>query len=195
MSLACWNEGPARAAILDYLARVTSEGGPDYVPPHDRIAVFDNDGTLWCEKPAYIQALFILDRLREQAAADPELAGREVVKALVAGDLAAAAKAGTDAIAEVLLDTHAGLTTEEFEAAVKRWLESFRHPRFAVPFTGLVYTPMIELLDLLRTHEFRVFVVSGGGVDFVRAIGSELYGVEPDDVVGSAVEVDFARRD
>lgn len=195
MSLPAWNEGPRRAAILDYLARVTAEGGPDYVPPAERIAVFDNDGTLWCEKPAYIQALFILDRLREQAASDPDLAGRAVVKALLAGDLAAAAKEGTDAVAEVLLDTHSGLTTEEFERAVERWMESFRHPGFDVPFTGLVYAPMIELLDLLRGHGFRVFVVTGGGVDFVRVVGSELYGVHADDVVGSAVEVDFERRD
>jgi phosphoserine phosphatase len=163
--LASWNEGPARTAILDYLDRIAD------VPAADRIAVVDNDGTLWCEKPTYIQAFFMLQRAR----ADPSLP--------------------LEQLAQVLLEAHAGLTTEEFDAAVLEWLDGFRHPRFGTPFTGLVYAPMLELLALLREHGFRVFIVTGGGVDFVRPVGAQLYGVEPDDVIGSAIEVEFQRRD
>jgi phosphoserine phosphatase len=195
MTLASWNQGATRAAILDYLARVSKDGGPDHVPPSERIAVVDNDGTLWCEKPAYVQAFFVLERLHAQAAADPQLAARDVVKALLANDLAAANKDGPAAALGVLLDTCAGLTTEEFEAGVLAWTQGFRHPRFGVPVPGLVYAPMTELLALLRKHEFRVFVVTGGGVDFVRPVAEQLYGVLADDVVGSAVQVDFERRD
>ena len=195
MSLASWHDGPARDAITGFLARVTEEGGAEYVPPAERIAVFDNDGTLWCEKPAYLQALFILARLREQVAEDPALGERPVVRALLRGDLAGAAAAGKEEMAGVLLDTHAGLTTDEFTAAVLRWLDGFAHPRFGVPFTGTVYAPMLELIETLRAHRFRVFIVTGGGVDFVRAVGAQLYGVEPDDVVGSALHARFERRD
>ena len=196
MSLASWNDGPSRDAILGYLARITEEGGPEHVPAAERIAVIDNDGTLWCEKPAYIQALFILSRLREQAAGDPDLAARPVVQALLRGDLAAAAAAGGEQeMTAVLLDTHAGLTTDEFDAAALHWLEAFRHPRFGVPFSGLAYAPMLELMETLRAHGFRVFIVTGGGVDFVRAIGARLYGIEPDDMVGSAIRARFERRD
>jgi phosphoserine phosphatase len=165
MTLASWNDVPARAAILDYLNGIAD------VAPADRIAVVDNDGTLWCEKPTYIQAFFMLER----AKADPSLPLSE--------------------LAPLLLGAFEGLTTEEFDAAVLAWMEHFRHPRFGTPFTGLVYAPMLELLQLLREHEFRVFIVTGGGVDFVRPVASQLYGVEPDDVVGSAIEVEFQRRD
>jgi phosphoserine phosphatase len=195
MTLRSWRDGPARSAILDYLLRITDQDGADYVVPADRVAVFDNDGTLWCEQPAYIQAFFILQRLREQAEDDPELAAREVVQALLAGDLAAASSAGLGDVLDLLLQTHAGLTTEEFEQAVARWLKGFRHPRFGTPMQNLVYAPMVELLELLREHGFHVFVVTGGGVDFVRPVSDELYGVAPDDVVGSAVQVELGRRD
>jgi phosphoserine phosphatase len=189
MTLASWNDGPARAAILDYLEEIRD------VPRADRIAVADNDGTLWCEKPAYIQAYFILHRLGEQAAANPELAADPVVQKLLEGDLAGAAEHGLGAVMRVLMGTHAGITTDEFDAAVAEWIEAFRHPRFGTPFTSLVYAPMLELLQLLREHGFRVFIVTGGGVDFVRPVGTQLYGVRPDDVVGSAIEVEMERRD
>jgi phosphoserine phosphatase len=165
MTLASWNDGPARTAILDYVERIAD------VAPADRIAVVDNDGTLWCEKPTYIQAFFMLER----AQADPSLP--------------------LEQLAQVLLEAHAGLTTEEFDAAVLQWMDGFLHPRFGTPFTGLVYAPMLELLALLRQHGFRVFIVTGGGVDFVRPVGAQLYGVESDDVIGSAIEVEFQRRD
>jgi phosphoglycolate phosphatase-like HAD superfamily hydrolase len=190
MSLASWNEGGARDAVLGYLESI--EGRVDAA---DRIAVVDNDGTLWCEKPAYVQAFFLMQRLHEMAVADPELAARDVVKALLANDLAAANAAGAAEVMRTLLDTYSGITTEEFDAAVTGWLEDFRHPRFGSAFTGLVYAPMLELLALLREHGFRVFIVTGGGVDFVRPVSTQLYGVEPDDVVGSAVAVELERRD
>jgi phosphoserine phosphatase len=195
MSMESWNDGAARSAILDFLARVTVEGGTDFVPPPERIAVLDNDGTLWCERPAYVQALFVLARLRDAAAARPELAEKPVVKALVAGDLAAAHAFGLEAIAGVLLELDAGRTTDEFTGDARRWLAAARHPRFDVLFRELTYAPMRELMELLRAHGFGVFIVTGGGVEFVRAVGEELYGVAPDDVVGSAVQVSFERRD
>ena len=194
-SLTSWNDGAAKSAILDFVARVTAEGGPDHVPPAERIAVIDNDGTLWCERPAYVQAMFILGRLKEQAEADPELARRPVVQALLAGDLGAANAAGPAELVDVLLSTHAGLTAEEFAAVAEGWLAEARHPRFERPFADLVYAPMLELIELLRGAGFGVFVVTGGGVEFVRAASERLYGVGPDNVVGSAVQVGFERRD
>jgi phosphoserine phosphatase len=193
--LPSWNDGAAKAAILDFVARVTAEGGPDHVAPAERIAVIDNDGTLWCERPAYVQAMFLLGRLHEQAEADPELARRPVVQALLAGDLGAAHAAGPEELAGVLLSTHAGLTAEEFAAVAEGWLAEAQHPRFERPFADLVYAPMLELIDLLRAAGFGVFVVTGGGVEFVRAASERLYGVGPDNVVGSAVQVGFERRD
>ena len=195
MTLASWNDGAARTAIVDFVDRVTEDGGADHVPPAERVAVLDNDGTLWCERPAYVQALFVLGRLREAAAARPELAEKPVVKALLAGDLAAAHELGVAAIAGVLLELDAGRTTEEFTSDAREWLAAAVHPRFRVPFRELTYAPMLELMELLRSRAFRVFIVTGGGVEFVRAVGEDLYGVAPDDVVGSAVEVSFERRD
>jgi phosphoserine phosphatase len=193
--LPSWNDGPARTAVLEFLERVTTGGSADLVPPAARVAVLDNDGTLWCERPTYVQALFLLDRLREQADADPDLAAEPVVEALLAGDLERAVAHGQDALVGVLLRTHAGLTTDEFVAAAARWFEEARHPRFGVPHTALTYRPMLELIDALRACEFRVFVVTGGGVEFVRAVSDELYGVAREDVVGSAVELSFERRE
>jgi phosphoserine phosphatase len=193
--LTSWIDRPSRSAILDFVERVTDESGLDYVNPTARVAVLDNDGTLWCEKPAYAQALFIVERLGEQAAADAELASQPVVQALLAGDIHAAASQGMDALSEVLLNTHAGFTADEFAALANGWLDQAKHPRFGVGFAELTYVPMLELIDVLRAHGFRVFVVTGGGVEFVRAIGEQAYGVAPDDVVGSAVQVSFERRD
>jgi hypothetical protein len=185
MSLPSWNEGPARTAIEAYLERIED------VPVAERVAVFDNDGTLWCEKPTYAQALFLLEELR----ARPDLADDPVAAALLEGGLAAAEEHGLGAIGQVLLRVHAGLTTEEFAAVTARWFEGARHPRFGVPWSAMTYAPMLELVDLLRAHEFRVFIVTGGGVEFVRAVGHDLYGVRPDDVVGSAVQLRVERRD
>ena len=193
--LPSWNDSAARTAILGFVDRVSEEGGTHYVPPAERVAVLDNDGTLWCERPTYTQALFVFARLRDAVVARPELAERPVVKALLAGDLAAAQQFGMEAIAGVLLELDAGRTTEEFARDAADWLAAARHPRFDVPFRELTYAPMLELMDLLRARDFRVFIVTGGGVEFVRAVGDELYGVPTDDVVGSAVQVEFERRD
>jgi len=195
MTLPSWNDGAARTAIVDFVEAVTEEGGTDFVPPAERIAVLDNDGTLWCERPAYVQAMFVIRRLGDAAAARPELARQPVVKALLAGDLETAHQYGIEAIAGVLLELDAGRTTEEFTRDAADWLAAAKHPRFGVRFRELTYSPMLELMDLLRAREFRVFIVTGGGVEFVRAVGEELYGVPPDDIVGSAVQVSFERRD
>jgi phosphoglycolate phosphatase-like HAD superfamily hydrolase len=193
--LASWTDGPAKAAILDFVDRVTAPGGRDHVLPADRVAVFDNDGTLWCERPAYAQALFLIDQLRDQVAAHPEIAAQPVVHALLAGDLAAAKEFGLGPLFEVLFRIHEGMTTEEFTAVATEWFELARHPRFGTGFGELAYLPMLELLELLHANEFRVFIVTGGGVEFVRAISERIYGVARDDVVGSAVQVAFERRD
>ena len=193
--LPSWRDGPTTKALLDFVAAVTEEGSPDHVPVAERIAVFDNDGTLWCEKPVYVQALFLLQRLEEQVAAQPELGERPVVRALLAGDLDGAAQHGAEQLADVLLHTHAGFTTEEFANLAADWLAAATHPRFGSRLRDLTYAPMLELMDLLRAHQFRVFVVTGGGVEFVRAVSDELYGVPPDRVLGSAVVVSFERRD
>ncbi len=192
--LPSWREGDAKGVILAFVEQVTAEGSPGFVPPAARVAVFDNDGTLWCERPIYPQALFLLDRLQAQAAADPELASRPVVRALLAGDVHGAFALGLDAVAGVLLNTHAGFTVDEFAEAAAAWLDTAVDPRFGVPYTRLAYRPMLELLDLLRANAFRVFIVTGGGVEFVRAISEPVYGVPPDDIVGTAVEVDVQRR-
>jgi phosphoserine phosphatase len=194
-TLTSWREGPARAAILDFVERVSDEAGDGYVPPPERVAVFDNDGTLWCERPTYVQAFFLLERLREQAAADTDLSARPVVRALLAGDLKAATAHGPEALADVVLHTHAGWTADEFADAARAWLQAARHPGIGAPFRELVYAPMLELLDYVRANGFGVFVVTGGGVEFVRAASHDLYGVTPDDVVGSAVQLAFERRD
>jgi phosphoglycolate phosphatase-like HAD superfamily hydrolase len=194
-ALPSWNDGAARAAILDFVARVTEEGGPDFVPAPERVAVVDNDGTLWCEKPTYTQVLFLQAELEAKADRDPELAADPIVAALLQGDLQTATRHGLGPVVQALLGIHEGLTVEEFAAAAAAWFETARHPRFDRPVTQLAYVPMVELLDLLRAQGFKVFIVTGGGVEFVRAASDRLYGVTPDDVVGSAVEVDFARRD
>lgn len=193
--LPSWRDGVAKAAIVEFVDLVTTSGSARFVRPSDRIAAFDNDGTLWCEQPAYAQAFFIIERLREMAEADPELAERPVVHALLAGDLATAMQHGIGAVADVLLRSHAGMTAEEFSDTATRWLESAVHPRFGVPFRRLAYRPMVEVLDFLRSNSFRVFIVTGGGVEFVRAISDEVYGVPSDDVVGSAVQLTLERRD
>ncbi len=193
--LPSWRAGEARRAILRFVDRVSTSASPEFVPPAGRVAVLDNDGTLWCERPAYPQASFILERLSTMAAADPDLATRPMIRALLAGDLEGARNEGMSELSDVLLSTHAGLTTEDFAEAAGDWFARARHPRFGTPYSSLVYAPMLELVGLLRVSSFRVFVVTGGGVEFVRAVSDPLYGIPPDDVVGSAVELSLERRD
>ncbi|QCI68254.1 HAD family hydrolase [Phreatobacter stygius] len=193
--LPSWNEGPNRQAILDFVARVTREGGPDFVPPNERIATFDNDGTLWAENPMYFQGLFAFARAHELASKDPVLAQREPFKSILAGDQAAIAKFGEHEIAALMAATHAGMTTEEFNAIVRRWTETAIHPRFQRRYVELVYQPMLELLAYLRANGFKTFIVSGGGVDFMRVFAESAYGIPPEQVIGSSGKTKFEIRD
>lgn len=192
--LASWRDGPARRAVLRFADEALSPGA-GFVAPARRVAVFDCDGTLWCERPTYVQALFILDRLRAAVARRPELADAPAARELLAGDLAGAMRHGLEAVAALMLGAHAGMSAEEFAADAAAWFASSRHPRFGTPFAETAYRPMVELADLLRERGFRVFIVTGGGVEFVRAVAGEAFGVAPEDVIGSAVRLAFERRD
>lgn len=193
--LPSWNDGPSKKAVLDFVARVTAKDGKDFVPPAERVAVFDNDGTLWSEQPFYFQLAFALDRVKALAAKHPEWKDREPFKSVLAGDPKAALAGGEKAVAELLAATHAGLTTDEFDAAVRDWLKAARHPRFDRPYTDLVYQPMLEVLAHLRANGFKTYIVSGGGADFLRAFAERVYGVPPNQVVGSSGKTKFELRD
>jgi haloacid dehalogenase-like hydrolase len=193
--LASWNDGAAKRAITDFVASVTREGGPDFVQPAERIAVFDNDGTLWSEHPMYFQLAFALDRVKALAPQHPEWKDKQPFKAALEGDMKTLADSGDRGLLELVITTHAGMTTEEFERIVKDWLATARHPRFDRPYTELVYQPMIELLAYLRTNGFKTFIVSGGGIEFMRPWTERVYGVPPEQVVGSSIKVKYEMRD
>lgn len=193
--LPSWNEGPARQAIIQFVTRVTTEGSREYVPPAERIATFDNDGTLWSEKPLYFQLLFALDRIRELAPQHPEWKSTQPFQAVLEGDREALAKAGEAGLVKLVAASHAGVTTDEFAAIVKQWLREARHPRFQRPYQELVYQPMLELLDYLRDHGFKVYIASGGGIEFLRVFAEEVYGVPPEQVVGSSIKTRLEVRD
>ncbi len=192
--LRSWNEGSAKQAILDFLAAVTDESGPEFVPVDERIAVFDDDGTLWPEQPVPAQLAFALDRVRELAPSHPEWAQRQPFKAALEGDRAATAARGERAIAEMVAATHAGNTREEFASIVERWIGSAVHPRFERPYPEVVYQPMLEVLRLLRAHRFRTFMVCGGGVDFVRPWVERALGIPPEQVIGSRAKLRYEVR-
>ena len=170
-SLASWNDGTAKRSILDFVRRVTTEGGKDFVPVLERIAVFDNDGTLWCEQPFPFQGLFVLDCIRALAAQHPEWKDNQPFKAAIENDMKSLAAGGMPALVELVMATHAGTTAEEFEEIVKDWLATARHPKFKRPYTDLAYQPMVELLVFLRANDFKTFIVSGGGIEFMRTFG------------------------
>ncbi|HPJ95094.1 MAG TPA: HAD family hydrolase [Deltaproteobacteria bacterium] len=193
--LPSWNEGRTKNAIREFVTKVTSEGGPGSVPTHERIAVFDNDGTLWSEQPFYFQGLFVFDRIHALAAGHPEWKDTQPFKAVLEKDLKTLASAGLHGLLELVMATHTGLTTEEFERTVKEWLSSSRHPRFNRPFTDLVFQPMLELLAFLRANDFRTFIVSGGGIEFVRTFSEDRYGIVPEQVVGSSIVTKYEVRD
>lgn len=189
--LPSWNEGPAKKAITDFVSRTTSEGGQDFVAPEDRIATFDNDGTLWAEQPVYFQFQFALDRIKALAPEHPEWKETEPYKSVLAGDLKGLLATGEKGLAEILASTHAGMTTDEFSATVADWLGTARHPRFNRPYNELVYQPQLELLGYLRANGFKTFIVSGGGVEFMRVFAEQAYGIPPEQVVGSSGVVKF----
>jgi phosphoglycolate phosphatase-like HAD superfamily hydrolase len=191
-ALPAWRHGAAKAAILDFVARVTTPGQADFVPPAERIAVFDNDGTLWVEQPLPVQAAFVLDRVRALAPSHPEWRDAQPFKAVLEGDTAGIMAIGMDGLTKLVMETHAGLTTEAFAALVADWIASARDPRFGRPYTELVYQPMLELLALLRAHDFKTFIVSGGGIEFMRVFSERVYGIPPEQVIGSSIVTHYA---
>jgi hypothetical protein len=193
--LPSWNEGPAKQAVMEFVRTVTDQSGPQYVPPEQRIATFDNDGTLWSEQPMYFQGLFTFDRVKALAQKHPEWKERQPFKALLENDMKALAAAGEKGAGEIMMAAHAGMTTGEFESIVEEWLTTARHARFNRPFTDLVYQPMLELLTYLRENGFKTFIVSGGGVEFMRPWTEKVYGIPPEQVVGSSVKLKFEMRD
>jgi len=193
--LPSWNDGAAKARIVAFVQAVTQPGGKDFVAPADRIAVFDNDGTLWSEQPAYFQLLFAIDRVKALAPKHPEWKTKQPFKAVLEGDMKALAAAGEKGILELVMATHTGMTTDQFAAVVKDWLATARHPRLARPYTDLVYQPMLEALAYLRANGFKTYIVSGGGVEFVRVFSEARYGIPPEQVVGSSVRTKYEVRD
>lgn len=194
-ALPSWREGPAKAAIVAFVRDVTKSGGPGFVPAAERIAVFDNDGTLWSEQPMYVQLAFALDRVRALAADHPEWSDQEPFRSALAGDLAGVAKSGKKGLLELVMATHAGMTSEEFVRVVEEWLGTARHPKYGRPYTDCVYQPMLELLGFLRAHDFKTFIVSGGGVEFMRPWAERVYGVPPEQVIGSSIQTEYQSRD
>jgi len=193
--LPSWNDGPAKHGIISFVEKVTKEGSPDFVPPAERIATFDNDGTLWCEQPVPVQLHFALDRVKALAPQHPEWKDREPFASLLKGDLKAALAGGDHAILELFMATHAGMTTVEFQQIVKDWIATARHPKTGKPYTEMVYQPMLEVLAYLRANGFKNFIVSGGGIDFMRAWTEQVYGIPPEQIVGSSIKTKFEMRD
>jgi phosphoglycolate phosphatase-like HAD superfamily hydrolase len=193
--LASWNDGAAKAAIVSFVTRVSREGGPDFVPASERIATFDNDGTLWSEQPAYVQLAFALDRVKALAPQHPGWTDKQPFKGVLAGDMKAVAESGERGMSELLAATHAGNTTDEFAAVVTEWMAKARHPKTGRPYTDMVYQPMLELLSYLRSNGFKTFIVSGGGVEFMRPWAERVYGIPPEQVIGSRVKVRYEARD
>lgn len=191
LPLPSWNDGPARAAILDFVSRVTRLNGPDYVRPAERIATFDNDGTLWCERPVPAQVFFLIDRVKELAAQDPTMKDRQPFKAFLEHDLKTLHDLGKRGIMELFAATHAGMSEEEFEAIAQDWFATARHPKLGRPFPRLAYQPQIELLEFLRANGFKTYIVSGGGIDLMRAFAEEAYGIPPEQVIGSSARLRY----
>ncbi len=192
--LASWNDGAARSAILDFVTKVTTPGSPDFVPELERIAVFDNDGTLWCEQPAPVQFFFALDRVQALLPQHPEWKDKEPFASLLQGNWNAALAGGDQALLEVVMATHAGMTTVEFEQIVKDWFAAAQHPTYKRPFTECVYQPMLELLAYLSAHGFKNYIISAGGIEFMRAWSEPVYGISPEQVVGSSIQTKFEIR-
>ena len=193
--LPSWNDGAAKQSIMEFVAEVTKTGGPNFVPPAERIAVFDNDGTLWAEHPMYFQLAFALDRVKALATDHPEWKEEQPFKAVLEGDLSTVFVGGEHALLELIMATHAGMTTDEFSQTVRDWLATARHTRFDRPYTACVYQPMLELLAYLRDNGFKTFIVSGGGIEFMRPWTEKVYGIPPEQVVGSSIKTKFEMRD
>lgn len=193
--LPSWNDGANKQAIIDFVVRVTKDGSADYVPEAQRVAVFDNDGTLWAEQPMYVQALFVADRVKTLASQHPEWTSKEPFASLLKGDATGVAASGEPGIAELMAITHAGMSTDEFAVIVSDWIATARHPKTGRLYTEMVYQPMIELLAYLRENGFKTFIVSGGGIEFMRPWVERVYGIPPEQVIGSTGGLKFEMRD
>jgi hypothetical protein len=193
--LPSWNDTAAKKNIVTFVGKVTKEGSPDFVPVPERIATFDNDGTLWCEQPMYFQLMFALDRVKTLAPQHPEWKTKEPFASLLKGDLKGALAGGDKAILEIVMATHAGMTTEEFEQIVKDWIATAKNPKTGKPLLEMVYQPQLELLAYLRANGFKTFIVSGGGIEFMRPWAEKIYGIPPEQVVGSSIKTKFEMRD
>jgi len=193
--LKSWNDGPAKQAILKFVADVTAQGAPTYFPPEDRIAVFDNDGTLWAEQPMYFQFVFMLDQLKAAAPKHPEWKDNPAFKAIAAHDTKALAAMGQKPVLELLGVANSGMTVTEYDATIRQWLATAQHPKFKRPYTELVYVPMQELLAYLRANDFRTFIVSGGSVEFMRPWAEKAYGIPAEQIIGSQQDVKFEMKD
>jgi phosphoserine phosphatase len=194
-ALPSWNDGAAKKSIVDFVARVTKEGSPDFVPADERIATFDNDGTLWAEQPLYFQFLFALDRVKTLAPQHPEWQTQEPFASLLKGDIKGALSGGEHALLAIVGATMAGLTTDEYAKIVADWLATSKHPKTGKLYPDMAYQPMVELLAYLRANGFKTFIVSGGGVEFMRAFAERVYGVPPEQVIGSSGKLSFEIRD
>jgi phosphoglycolate phosphatase-like HAD superfamily hydrolase len=193
--LPSWNDGPSKKAILDFVGKVTKEGSPDFVTVAERIATFDNDGTLWTEQPMYVQVVFTLDRIRAMAKDHPEWKEKQPYKAILENDLLTLLKQNERNLVEAGLAASSGMTTAEYESMVKDWLATAKHPRFKRPYTDLVYQPMLELLAYLRANHFKTYIVSGGGIEFMRPWTEKVYGIPPEQVIGTSSKTKFELRD
>ncbi|MBW1937797.1 MAG: haloacid dehalogenase-like hydrolase [Deltaproteobacteria bacterium] len=194
-ALPSWNERASKQAITQFVKDVTTEGEAGFVPPAQRIAVFDNDGTLWSEQPMYFQLVFALDRVKALAPMHPEWKDKQPFKAVLEGDLKTVLVGGEHALLEIVMATHAGNTTEEFSQIVKDWLATAKHPKTGRPYSDMVYQPMLELLAYLRANGFKTYIVSGGGIEFMRPWTERVYGVPPEQVIGSSIKTEFELRD
>jgi phosphoserine phosphatase len=193
--LPSWNNGTAKKAIVEFVKVTTTKGGLKFVPPAERIAVFDNDGTLWAEQPMYFQLAFALDRVKALAPQHPEWKDKEPFASLLKGDLKTVLAGGEKTLLEIVMATHAGMTAEEFEKIVRDWMVTARHPKTGRPYNEMIYLPMVELLRYLRANGFKTYIVSGGGIEFMRPWVEQAYGIPPEQVVGSTIKTKFEMRD
>ena len=193
--LPSWNDTGPRRSIVSFVEKVTMEGSREYVPPSERVAVFDNDGTLWAEQPVYFQAFFVFDRIMELAPDRPEWRDQEPFASVLRGDVASALAGGEKALLEMAMATHAGMTAEEFAAIVIDWIATARHPTTGRAYTEMVYRPMLELLAYLRSNGFKTYIVSGGGIAFMRPWTERVYGIPPEQVIGSSIRTKYAILD
>ena len=194
-SLPSWNDTAPKKAIVTFVEKVTKEGSPDFVPVAERIATFDNDGCLWSEQPMYFQAFFIFDRIKQLAPQHPEWKDKEPFASVLKGDFKSALAGGEHALIEMGMATHAGTTTEEFEKIVTDWITTAKHPKTGRLFTEMVFQPMIEVLSYLRANGFKTFIVSGGGIEFMRPWAERVYGIPPEQIIGSSIKTKFEMRD